>query len=84
MKYAPALVATLISFTLASPASAANIRAIGTNVVITGEIEANDYVVFVDTVLPETKTVYLNSLGGHLAPALKIAIMVRERESTKP
>jgi hypothetical protein len=52
----------------------------GTNVVITGEIEANDYAVFVDTVLPETKTVYLNSPGGHLAPALKIAIMVKERD----
>jgi hypothetical protein len=57
-----------------------HIWATGTDVVITGEIEANDYAVFVDTVLPETKTVYLNSPGGHLAPALKIAIMVKERE----
>jgi len=61
-------------------AQAANIRATGTNVVLTGEIEANDYAVFVGTVLPETKTVYLNSPGGHLAPALKIAMTVKERD----
>jgi len=64
----------------APPPPPKHIWAIGTNVVITGGIEANDYAVFVDTVLPETKTVYLNSPGGRLAPALKIAIMVSERE----
>jgi len=61
-------------------ASGTRIWATGTNVVITGQIEANDYEAFVDTVLPETKTIYLNSPGGHLAPALKIAIMIRERD----
>jgi hypothetical protein len=80
MRYVLALAAALIPLALASPAPAANIWATGTNVVITGKIEANDYAVFVDTVLPETKTVYLNSPGGYLAPALKIAIMVKERE----
>ena len=80
MRYVLALAAALTPLALASPAPAANIWATGTNVVITGQIEANDYAVFVDTVLPETKTVYLNSPGGRLSPALKIAIMIRERD----
>jgi hypothetical protein len=62
-----------------TPAVAADITARGADVTISGRIEWNDDVTLSEAVTPQTKTVYLLSPGGYLAPSLRIAGVVRDR-----
>jgi hypothetical protein len=74
------LAAAVFALALLTPAVGADISARENFVVIWGWIDRGDDAVFKETVTLATRTIYLVSRGGYLDPALRIAVMVRDRE----
>jgi hypothetical protein len=72
--------AAVFALALLTPAVGAYIDARENIVVIWGPIEMGDDAVFKETVTLATRKIFLVSPGGYLDPALRIAVMVRDRE----
>jgi hypothetical protein len=72
--------AAVFALAVLTPAVSADISAHENFVVIWGQIDRGDDAVFKETVTLATRKIYLVSPGGYLDPALRIAVMVRDRE----